>query len=53
MIVTMNEAKENFKDEWVSSSGIVMHGFSNVAGMMLIGSIIMMLDYVVWDPQYE
>ena len=30
-----------------------MHGFTNVAGMFLIGSILMFLDYIVWDPVYE
>ena len=49
----MNEASQNFKDEWVSAAGLVMHGFTNVAGMFLIGGIIMMLDYVVQDPSYE
>ena len=30
-----------------------MHGFTNVAGMFLIGSIFMFLDYIIWDPFYE
>ena len=50
---TTIEASNNLKDEWVSGVGLVMHGFTNVSGMFIIGSIIMMLDYVVWDPHYE
>ena len=53
MIITMDEAREDFIGEWVSGAGLLMHGFTNVAGMLLIGSIIMLLDYIVWDPQYE
>ena len=53
LIITMDEAKDDFKGEWASGAGLVMHGFTNVGGMFLIGSILMLLDYIVWDPIYE